>query len=209
MTKLKIQIKHSWTGSVLFEYEKEGNTIKQTLLEAVKSGADLCGADLSCADLRDADLSCANLCNADLRGANLCNADLYGANLRGANLRGANLSCADLRGADLSCADLSCADLRNANLRGAVINYNNIADGYGDTSELVDNFKRNANLTNLKTYENHDTFSSRWGYFWRNLIIIREWELEEPKPETIEWNGKKYVKEEFEEAIENLEEVEQ
>ena len=27
-------------GSVLFEYEKENNTIKDTLIEAVKTGAD-------------------------------------------------------------------------------------------------------------------------------------------------------------------------
>ena len=45
-TKIKIQIKNRWTGSVLFEYEKEDNTIKDTLVEAVKQDADLGGADL-------------------------------------------------------------------------------------------------------------------------------------------------------------------
>ena len=48
--KVKIQIK-SVFGKVLFEYEKEGNTVKQTLIEAVASGANLRGADLSGADL--------------------------------------------------------------------------------------------------------------------------------------------------------------
>ena len=52
--KIKLQIKSRWTGSVLFEYDKENNTIKDTLIEAVKSGADLRGAYLSGADLRGA-----------------------------------------------------------------------------------------------------------------------------------------------------------
>ena len=31
MTKIKIEIKNRWTGSVLFEHEKENNTIKDTV----------------------------------------------------------------------------------------------------------------------------------------------------------------------------------
>ena len=77
--KIKIQIK-SIFGSVLFEYSKENNTIKDTLCEA-------------------------NLCGANLRGADLCGANLRGANLYGANLYGANLCGADLREADLYGAD--------------------------------------------------------------------------------------------------------
>ena len=57
MTKIKLQIKDRWTGSVLFEYEKEDNTIKATLLEALKQKADLNGADLRDAYLSDANLS--------------------------------------------------------------------------------------------------------------------------------------------------------
>ena len=73
-TKVKIQIKSRWTGSVLFEYEKENNTVKDTLIEAVKNRADLRsaylgGAYLGGADLRDADLRGAYLGGADLRGA--------------------------------------------------------------------------------------------------------------------------------------------
>ena len=52
--KIKIEIKHRWTGSVLFEYEAKDNDIKQTLEAAVKKGAYLQGADLQRADLRDA-----------------------------------------------------------------------------------------------------------------------------------------------------------
>ena len=104
--KTKIEIKSIY-GSVLFSYESENNTLKETLLEAIKSGADL-----SYANLRGADLSYANLSGANLRGADLRGADLSYANLSGANLRGADLRGADLRG----------ADLRGANLRGADYN---------------------------------------------------------------------------------------
>ena len=79
MSKIKIQIKNRWTGSILFEYEKENNTIKDTLTEAVKTNASLCGADLRGAYLR----------GADLRGAYLGDANLGNANLGGADLRGA------------------------------------------------------------------------------------------------------------------------
>ena len=44
--KIKIEIKHYLTGAVLFEFEKENNTLKDTLIEGVKRGADLRGANL-------------------------------------------------------------------------------------------------------------------------------------------------------------------
>ena len=84
--QIKIEIRNRWTGSVVFEYTKEGNTITETVLEAIRRGADL----------RDTDLYGADLCNADLRGADLRGADLRGANLCGANLR-------DAKGCYLSC----------------------------------------------------------------------------------------------------------
>jgi hypothetical protein len=74
--KTKIQIV-SIFGSVLFEHEAEDNSIKDTLIEAVKRGADLYGANLYGADLR----------GANLRGANLYGADLYGADLRGIDFK--------------------------------------------------------------------------------------------------------------------------
>ena len=132
--QIKIEIRNRWTGSVVFEYTKEGNTITETVLDAIRRdanlcGANLCGANLRGADLRDADLRCANLYGANLCGADLCDADLrdadlrcanlYGANLCGADLRGSNLRCADLRGTDLRDADLRDADLRGADLCGA------------------------------------------------------------------------------------------
>ena len=42
--KTKIEIK-SVFGKVLFEYEKEENTVKDTLMKAIESGADLSDAD--------------------------------------------------------------------------------------------------------------------------------------------------------------------
>ena len=80
--KVKIQIK-SVFGKVLFELEKENNTIKDTIVEAIKQGADL-------------------------RSADLYGADLYGANLCSANLRSANLYGADLRSADLGFIPINC-----------------------------------------------------------------------------------------------------
>lgn len=59
--KVKIEIKHWISRKVLFEFEKENNTLVDTIREA------------------------------NLYGANLYEANLYGADLRGANLHGANL----------------------------------------------------------------------------------------------------------------------
>ena len=141
--KIRIDIK-SIFGDVLFSFEKENNTIKNTLVEATLIGAnlreaDLCetdlrGADLGYADLREvyleyadlrggylgyADLRKADLRWVDLRGVDLKGADLRDAYLRGADLEYAYLREADLRGADLREADLRGADLREADLRGA------------------------------------------------------------------------------------------
>lgn len=121
--KIKIDIK-SVFGNVLFSFEKENNTIKNTLVEATLNGANLREADLCETDLRGADLGYADLREvyleySDLREAYLGNADLRGADLRWVDLRGVDLREADLRDADLEGADLSEADLRGADLRGA------------------------------------------------------------------------------------------
>ena len=88
--KTKIEIK-SIFGNVLFEFEKENNTVKDTLIEATNRDANLYGADLRGADLRGVNLCGVNLYGADLYGADLYGADLYGADLCGADLRGVNL----------------------------------------------------------------------------------------------------------------------
>ena len=107
--KTKFEIK-SYLGSILFTFE--GDSIKDAVVSAIKSGANLSRADLSRADLSGANLSRANLSGADLSRANLSGADLSGANLIGADLSGANLSRANLSRAYLIGADLIGADLR-------------------------------------------------------------------------------------------------
>ena len=126
--KIRIDIK-SIFGDVLFSFEKENNTIKDTLEEANLRGAYLGGANLRGANLGGANLEDANLGGANLRGAyledaylrsaNLEYANLKGAYLRGANLINANLEDAYLEDAYLKGANLGGANLRNANLRGA------------------------------------------------------------------------------------------
>ena len=98
--QLKYEIKHRYTGAVLFTADIPDDTpsglqCHDALEKATEARADLSGAYLSCANLIGA-----NLIGANLIGANLSCADLSGANLRGANLRGANL-----RGAYLSDAN--------------------------------------------------------------------------------------------------------
>ena len=134
--QIKIEIRNRWTGLVVFEYTKEGNTITETVLDAIRRGADLrgadlCGANLCGANLRSANLRGADLYGADLRDANLCGANLRDADLRGANLRDADLYGADLRGADLRGANLRGADLRGANLCGADLRGANLRDAKG------------------------------------------------------------------------------
>lgn len=131
--KTKIEIK-SVSGSILFEFEKEENTIKDTVLEAIKnkinlSGADLHGVylgeanmmrvDLSGADLNCAFLSDSNLCEANMRNVNLNCAYMSGTDMSFADLSNANLFCADLNGANLSSAKLINANLSGAGLSGA------------------------------------------------------------------------------------------
>ena len=113
--KIKIDIK-SVFGNVLFSFEKENNTIKDTLVEA-----NLKDADLEYASLEGAYLKGASLRGANLRGAYLRGAYLKGAYLKGASLGNANLEYANLEYANLEYANLRGANLRDANLRGAYL----------------------------------------------------------------------------------------
>ena len=70
---MNIQIKSRFTGTVLFEHDREGNSVRLTLELAIKSDANLSDANLSGAYLSGANLSGANLSDANLRGANLKN----------------------------------------------------------------------------------------------------------------------------------------
>jgi hypothetical protein len=112
---VKIQIKHRFDSSVLFECE--ANSMRVAVKLAIETKADLSWANLFGADLSGANLSWANLSGADLSGANLSGADLSGADLSKADLSGADLSKADLSGAYLSGANLSGANLSGAKIR--------------------------------------------------------------------------------------------
>ena len=108
--KIKIEIK-SVLGKVLFALEKENNTIKDTIEEAVRNNANLINANLINADLENANLENANLYNANLVNANLENANLINAKLYNANLYNANLINANLINANLYNANLYNANL--------------------------------------------------------------------------------------------------
>jgi hypothetical protein len=151
--KLKIEIKSWLSGVVLFEFEKENNTVKDTVIEANLRGANLYGANLYGADLYGANLYGANLRGADLYGANLYGANLRGANLYGANLREANLYGADLRGADLYGADLYGANLYGADLRGADLRGANLREADLRGANLYGANLRGANLRGANLYE--------------------------------------------------------
>ena len=73
---MEIVIKSRWDSTVLFTCEAA--SILLALQAALKSGANLCGADLRGADLCGANLRSTNLYGADLRGTDLSSVNLYG-----------------------------------------------------------------------------------------------------------------------------------
>jgi len=75
---MKIEIKCRFSGSILFTYEVEDNTIRLTLEAAVSAHANLAHANLARANLDGANLDGANLAHANLDGANLDGAYLDG-----------------------------------------------------------------------------------------------------------------------------------
>ena len=154
MSKVKFEIKSRWTGSILFEYEKENNTLKDTVVQAVKEGADLKGADLEGAYLEGADLK-----GADLGGANLGGAYLEGAYLEGANLGGANLGGAYLKG---------------AYLKGAYIY---VSDNEIDVTKIIKEFEERNNVKITEWYINKNIIPTRWSCFWNYGLIICNYEI--------------------------------
>lgn len=99
-----MKIKHKFKGEFLFSCDSQ--TMRETVEEAVKKGADLRGADLS---------------NTDLRGADLSNTDLRGANFRGADLSNTDLCNADLCNVRLSDEQLVLKPIAILNLRWEVL----------------------------------------------------------------------------------------
>ena len=157
MSKIKIEIKNRWTGSVLFEYEKEDNTLRDTFEEAVKQGANLKGAYL--------------------KGANLKGAYLKGANLEGVYLKGVNLEGANLKGANLKGAYLEGAYLEGAYLEGAYIY---LADNEINVENVIKNFEEKNNIKITEWYINRNVIPTRWNCFWRYGLIICNYEIVKP-----------------------------
>ena len=169
MSKIKIEIKNRWTGSVLFEYEKENNTIKDTVEKAVRGGANLEGANLEGANLR----------GANLEGANLEGAYLEEANLEGAYLTGANLTGAYLEEANLEGANLGGANLKYANLEGAYIF---VADNEIDEKRVIKGFEDKNKIKIKEWYINKNIIPTRWSCFWKYGLIICDYEIIKEKP---------------------------
>ena len=76
-----IQIKHRYSGAVLYECDTPEGTESGLLMRHALEKAVAAKADLRYANLRGANLRSANLRGANLRSANLRSADLRSANL--------------------------------------------------------------------------------------------------------------------------------
>lgn len=116
---IKFQIRDRWTDSVIFEYEKEDNTKRDTVIQAIREGVDLSnanlvGACLHCVDFSNVDMHGADLYGADLRGCLFFNACLIGVSLRKANLDTTRFDGAELLRADLTNAILCDTQLDKA-----------------------------------------------------------------------------------------------
>jgi uncharacterized protein YjbI with pentapeptide repeats len=135
---MKVEIKSRWDETVLFscklpEEFNDKSAVEQigyAVVEAIRAGAYLGGANLRGAYLGGANLRGANLRGAYLGGANLRGAYLGDANLADANLADANLRGAYLGDANLAGAYLGGAYLGGANLRGAYLGDANLAGAY-------------------------------------------------------------------------------
>jgi uncharacterized protein YjbI with pentapeptide repeats len=183
--KIKLQIKNRFTGNVLFELETENNTIHNTLIEAIKSGANLDGA---------------NLTRANLYGANLYGANLYGANLYGANLDGANLTRANLYGANLTRANLDGVNLYGANLDGVSLYGANLggANLYGVNLYGANLTRANLDGANLDGAISAETARMPMFCKWSHCIIGDEIKIGCKKMSITEWDLFFVSNEEFE-----------
>ena len=115
--------------------------------EALKPGANLCGADLSGIDFRALDLSNVNLLGANISSANLQGVVLNWANLSFANIVGSNLTKAELKGANLSEALLDGAILTGASLWKANLYKTSLVGANLMLSDLSGTDSRDANFS--------------------------------------------------------------
>lgn len=109
----------------------DSTTLRETVLERLRTGQSLHGLRLAGADLQDVDFKGSNLAGLDLQKAKLSRAKLVDVRLIDARLVGADLSGADLSGADLGRADLSRAELAGARFDHAILVGARLCDARG------------------------------------------------------------------------------
>lgn len=116
----KIQIRSRYDEDVvLFEHEQKDNTIKETVLAAVKEGVSLSGSYFFNADLSDIDLSGIDLSDSAVLYSRLANSDLCQANLKNTIFSRCDLSYVDFCEADLSGVWLKTSNISNADFQHA------------------------------------------------------------------------------------------
>ena len=178
--KTTIEIK-SLNGRILFSFKKENNTLKDTVIEAVKNKVSLRNANLQGINLQGANLQGAELSGANLRGADLSKVDLSYANLQSVDFHNAylcssNFSYSNFRGADLNCAYLnyanfSCANLCEANLYHTNCNYTNFDKAYLiGTCLYRAHFNDVNNIPFIPTYLPEGEFIG-WKKLGRDIIV--------------------------------------
>ncbi len=73
MTKIKLQIKNRFTGALIFEWESEKNTMKETVEQAIKASADLSYANLRSAINSEYAVALTRICpDGDIIGLKKC-----------------------------------------------------------------------------------------------------------------------------------------
>ena len=136
------------SGEVIFE--REVNSIKELVEEAVKLRVCLNYAELNNAKLNNAKLDYAELNYAELDYAELNNAKLNYAKLNYAELYNAELNSAELNSAELNNAELYNAELYNAKLNNAKLNNAELYNTNLNNAELNNVELHNVELHNVK-----------------------------------------------------------
>ncbi len=163
-----IELKNN-KNEIIFSYESENNSVKETLLKAIEIKIDLININLSNSYLsniylKNVNLSGANLKNANLSGANLKNTNLVGANLTNTRLLNTNLFDVNLTGANLTGANLTGANLTGANLTNTRLLNTNLFDVNLTGANLTGANLTGANLTNTILSSVNIPIYCKWAY---------------------------------------------
>jgi len=156
-----IQIKHRFTGAVLFEYEatedqvSQGIAMREALHAAIKARAYFAGADFAGAYFADAYFA-----GADFAGANFAGANFADAYFAGANFAGANFADADFAGAYFADAYFADADFAGANFADADFAGANFADAYFADADFADANFADAYFADARNVQNEVVITS-------------------------------------------------